>query len=119
MQGPEAGYIEIEPNPRRVLVHFNGQTVADSVRAVTVRESGRPPVHYIPRADVDMKLLFRAPHASHCPHKGDAAYYSIHVGVRHATIAVWTYERPYPAVEALRDLLAFHPDRVDGIEEEV
>ena len=118
MKAPGPAEIEIEANPRRVAVHFNGQKVADSNRTITVRESGRPPVHYIPRADVDMKLLVRAPHASHCPHKGDAAYYSIHVGARHAASAVWTYEQPYPAVEVIKDHLAFYPDRVDRIDEE-
>ena len=31
--------------------------------------------------------------------------------------AVWTYESPYAAVAAIRDYLAFYPDRVDAIEE--
>jgi uncharacterized protein (DUF427 family) len=31
--------------------------------------------------------------------------------------AVWTYEAPYDAVAAIRNHLAFYPDRVDAIEE--
>jgi uncharacterized protein (DUF427 family) len=31
--------------------------------------------------------------------------------------AVWTYEAPYDTVAAIRDHLAFYPDRVDAIEE--
>jgi uncharacterized protein (DUF427 family) len=34
-----------------------------------------------------------------------------------STNAVWTYESPYAAVAAIRDYLAFYPDRVDAIEE--
>jgi uncharacterized protein (DUF427 family) len=30
---------------------------------------------------------------------------------------VWTYESPYAAVAAIRDYLAFDPDRVDAVEE--
>ena len=30
--------------------------------------------------------------------------------------AAWTYEAPYTAVSAIRDYLAFYPDRVDAIE---
>jgi len=29
--------------------------------------------------------------------------------------AVWTYEAPYAAVSAIREYLAFYPDRVDAI----
>jgi uncharacterized protein (DUF427 family) len=28
---------------------------------------------------------------------------------------VWCYEKPYPAVAAIRGHLAFYPDRVDAI----
>jgi hypothetical protein len=34
-----------------------------------------------------------------------------------STNAVWTYESPYAAVAAIRNYLAFYPDRVDTIEE--
>jgi uncharacterized protein (DUF427 family) len=30
--------------------------------------------------------------------------------------SVWTYESPYPAVAAIKEHLAFYPDRVDSIE---
>jgi len=109
--------ISIEPNPRRVRVQFGGKIVADSARALTLREASLPPVQYIPRADVDMRLLSRTQHASHCPYKGDAAYYSIRVADRDAANAVWTYENPFSAVAAIKDHLAFYPNRVDSIEE--
>ena len=38
-------------------------------------------------------------------------------GVELSVIAVWTYEAPYAAVAAIRDHVAFYPDRVDAIEE--
>jgi uncharacterized protein (DUF427 family) len=64
-----------------------------------------------------MSLLVRSAHASHCPYKGDAAYYSLRVDGRTAENAVWTYEKPYPAMAPIKDHLAFYPDRVDRIEE--
>ena len=64
-----------------------------------------------------MTLLARTDHATYCPYKGDCAYYSIPLGGVRSTNAVWTYESPYPAVAAIRDYLAFCPDRVDAIEE--
>jgi uncharacterized protein (DUF427 family) len=109
--------IGIEPNPRRVRVTFNGRVIADTTQALTLREARLAPVHYIPRADVDMALLARTRHATHCPYKGDAAYYSLEVGGRTSENAVWTYEAPYPAVAEIRGRLAFYPSRVDRIEE--
>jgi uncharacterized protein (DUF427 family) len=109
--------ITIEPNPGRVRVVFNGRVVADSTRTLTLREASLRPVHYIPRADADMSLLVRNAHASHCPYKGDAAYYGLSVEGRTAENAVWTYETPYPAMAPIKEHLAFYPDRVDRIEE--
>jgi uncharacterized protein (DUF427 family) len=110
--------ISIEPNPQRVRVVVAGQVVADTMRAVTLRESRYQPVLYIPRDDAAMTLLERTDHATHCPYKGEAAYFSIRVGERVvAENAVWSYERPYPALSAIAGLLAFYRDRVDAIEE--
>jgi uncharacterized protein (DUF427 family) len=109
--------ITIAPNPGRVVVTVAGKVVADTVRALTLRESSYPPVHYIPREDVDMTLLTRTDHATYCPYKGDCAYYSIPVGGERSANGVWTYEAPYDAVAAIKDHLAFYPSRVDAIEE--
>jgi uncharacterized protein (DUF427 family) len=109
--------ITVEPNPHRVVVRLNGRTVADTARALTLREASYPPVHYVPREDADMSLLERTAHGTHCPYKGDAAYYTVRADGRAAENAVWTYEHPYPAVAAIAGHLAFYPDRVDAIEE--
>jgi uncharacterized protein (DUF427 family) len=109
--------ITVESNPNRVTVTFNGRTVADTTRALVLRATDSPPVQYIPRDDVDMSILTRTSHKTHCPYKGDAAYYSIEAGDRIAENAVWTYEAPYPVVVAIKDHVAFYPDRVDAIEE--
>lgn len=109
--------ITIEPNPRRVVVRFAGRTIADSTHALTLREASYAPVQYIPRADVDFAALARTQHSTHCPYKGDANYYSIVADGREAQNAVWTYETPFPAMIAIREYLAFYPNRVDSIEE--
>jgi len=83
---------------------------------LTLREARYPAVQYIPRRDVDRTLLQRTDHATYCPYKGDAAYFSIPVGGERSVDAVWTYETPYPAVADIKDHLAFYPDRVDAIE---
>ena len=109
--------ITIAPNRKRVRVLFNGRVVADTTRALTLSEASLRPVQYIPRADADMGLLARTPQSTHCPYKGDAAYYSLSVDGRTAENAVWTYEAPFPATAAIKEHLAFYPARVDRIEE--
>ena len=101
----------------RVVVFVAGRVIADSRRALTLREAAYSPAHYIPRRDVDMSLLARTDHVTYCPFKGDCAYYSIPIGGERSTNAVWTYEQPYPAVAEIDGHLAFYPDRVDSIEE--
>jgi uncharacterized protein (DUF427 family) len=110
--------IAIAPNPSRVIVRVAGRVVADTRAALSVREASYPAVQYIPRKDVDMALLQRTDHATYCPYKGDCAYYSIPAGGERSNNAVWTYESPYDAVVAIKDHLAFYPQRVDAIEEE-
>ena len=109
--------ITIERNPARVVVSVAGRIVADSRNALTLREASLRPVQYIPRQDVDMALLARTEHTTYCPYKGDCAYYSIPAGGRKSVNAVWTYEAPYEAVAAIKDHVAFYPERVDAIEE--
>jgi uncharacterized protein (DUF427 family) len=109
--------ITIERNPKRVVISIDGKVVADSCDALILREAGYAAVQYIPRKDVDMTLLERSAHMTYCPYKGDCAYFSIPLGGERAINAVWTYEAPYDAVAAIRNHLAFYPDRVDAIEE--
>jgi len=109
--------IAIARHPSRVIVRVGGRVVADTREALSLREASYPAVQYIPRKDVDMTLLQRSDHATYCPYKGDCSYYSIPAGGERSTNAVWTYEEPYDAVLAIKDHLAFYPQRVDAIEE--
>ena len=108
--------ITIMPTKGRVVVTVNGTRVADTGEALTLKEAGYPAVQYIPRKDVDMTRLQRSAHQTYCPYKGDCAYYSIPAGGERSVDAVWIYEAPYAAVSAIREYLAFYPDRVDAIE---
>jgi len=109
--------IAIAPNPKRVCVRLGGTLVADTRRALTLRETSLPPVQYIPREDADLALLTRTAHVTHCPYKGDATYFTVSAGGRTAENAVWSYEQPFPAVSTIAGRLAFYPERVDSIEE--
>jgi len=107
--------ITIERNPARVVVTVAGRVIADTRNALTLREASYAPVQYVPRSDVDLSALRRTDHATYCPYKGDAAYYSIPAGGDRSVNAVWTYEAPYDAVAAIAGHLAFYPDRVGSI----
>ncbi len=109
--------IVIEKNPNRVKVTFNGKLIADTQKALVLREGKLPPVLYLPREDVDTSLLQRTDHSTHCPFKGDAAYYTINAEGKSAQDAVWTYESPIPAVAQIKDHLAFYKEKMDAIEE--
>lgn len=109
--------ITITPNPHRIRVMLGGTIVAETTRALTLREGGMAPVQYIPREDAEMDLFARTEHRTHCPHKGDASYYSLTAGGLERANAVWSYEAPFPAVAAIAGYLAFYPTKVDAIEE--
>jgi uncharacterized protein (DUF427 family) len=100
----------------RIIVTVAGQPIADTRAALTLKEAAYPPVHYIPRKDVDMTQLQRSPHQTYCPYKGECAYYNIPAGGERSRDAVWTYEAPHAAVSQIRDYLAFYADRVDDIQ---
>lgn len=117
MKIPDSSHpIEIAPATQRVRITHNGRVIADTRRALALKEASYPVVHYIPREDADMSALARTAHASHCPYKGDAGYFSILADGRSSENAIWTYEAPFPAVRAIAGHLAFYPDRVDSIE---
>ena len=104
--------ITVEPDDVHVVVTVAGQVIADTRKALVLREASYPPVYYIPRNDVEMTLLTRTSHTTYCPYKGDCAYYSIALAGEQGTNAVWTYESPYSAVKEIAQYLAFYPDRV-------
>jgi uncharacterized protein (DUF427 family) len=108
--------ITVQPSLDRVTVRFAGQTIAESSRALTLREAKYPPVQYIPKSDVRMDLLTPTLHHTHCPYKGEASYFTIKVGDRTAENAIWCYETPFDAVSEIAGHLAFYPDRVDSID---
>lgn len=109
--------ITTRPAGRHVQVRINGETIADTRDAVLLEEpmggsTVAPAVYYIPRKDVKMDRLVRTSHHTYCPFKGSASYYSLKHGPENVA---WTYEQPYDEMLAIKDLLAFYPDKVESI----
>ncbi|HWE99563.1 MAG TPA: DUF427 domain-containing protein [Caulobacteraceae bacterium] len=101
--------IHLRAAPQRMQASYMGHVIADSDDVIMLDELGHEPVAYFPRGDVDMAYMVRTDHHTHCPRKGEASYYTLSMDGRLGENAVWTYERPFDHVEAIRDRLAFYP----------
>ena len=88
-------------------------TVAETKRGLLLREGNYPPTVYVPRADVEMSLLSRVTHSTHCPFKGDASYYDFTGDGPVVEQLAWSYEDPFDQMEAIRDHLSFYTDRAE------
>jgi uncharacterized protein (DUF427 family) len=104
--------ITITQNPRRVRVTAGDIVIAETSKALTLKEAKYPAVQYVPRQDANMALLERTDRVTHCPYKGDASYYSVKADGKTLDNAIWTYETPFPAMTEISGHLAFYPDKV-------
>jgi len=109
----EGHRITIEPTDQHVVVHIDGETVAESDRATVLNETGLPPRYYLPRDDIRVELLQPTDKATSCPFKGQASYWSVVIGDTVHDNVAWTYEDPIPRSEAIRGLVAFYNERVE------
>lgn len=103
--------ITVNPSSDHIVIKVNGTVVADSTRPVVLTETGSPDRYYLPADDVKMELLTSTETTSHCPFKGDAVYWSVSTDGAVADDVVWSYPAPFPAVQQIKDLLAFWPER--------
>jgi uncharacterized protein (DUF427 family) len=109
----------VVPSPRWVRVKFGGVVVADSKRALLLRQygPGRLPTYYFPQDDVRLDLLRPA-----APDQttGATSRWSVVVGDRVAKAAAWTNRDPSPDHAALAGHITFAWDAMDAwFEEEV
>ena len=107
-----ANHITISPVEGPVTVTAGSTVIGRSSRALELREGSYRPVIYVPREDIDMSRLVATSHATSCPWKGKASYFSIKGDFGMLANAVWTYESPLPEVFAIAGYLAFYTDRV-------
>ena len=111
---PPAGRsLYIEPTPKRIRVEVDGETIADSRRALILQESGLQPVYYFRPEDVRTDLFEPTERHTKCPIKGEASYYSIRVGEREVKNGAWYYPEPIEGAARIAGMIAFYWDRVD------
>lgn len=104
----------IEPTSRHLRVVFNGETIADSTRAMRVLETSHPPAYYFPQEDVRMECFMPTNRRTFCEFKGAASYWTIQVGSRSVENAAWGYMKPTPGYEAIQGYISFYPSKMDA-----
>ena len=102
-----------EPENKRVSATYQGITLAESSRAMQLRETRIAPIYYFPREDVRMDLFERSKFVSYCPFKGNATHYSLRVGDISAENILWSYEDPFGESGHILDYVAFYTDQVE------
>ena len=102
-------HIRIRKAPGKYVVRTGGAVLGESENVLELSEGDYyPPVLYFPRADIAMALLDGTDKTTHCPHKGDASYFSIVSKSETLENAVWSYEAPLEPMARIRDHLAFY-----------
>jgi uncharacterized protein (DUF427 family) len=121
LEPPTGSLILWDPVPQRIRAFVGGEAVVDSRNAFLLHESKYLPVYYFPESDVRMDLLEPSARTTHCPHKGDASYWTLRVGDHVEEDVAWSYSEPLEPVAFMAGYLSFYWDRIDEwrAEEEV
>jgi uncharacterized protein (DUF427 family) len=110
---PTGSVLFFEPVPQRIRAVVEGETILDSTDAKLLHEKGHLPVYYFPEPDVRSEVLVPSEKRTHCPHKGDARYWSLRLGKREIPDAVWAYPEPIEPASFLAGHVAFYWGAVD------
>ena len=104
----------IEAVPQRIRVVFNGVQIADTRRAWRILETSHPPAYYIPEEDILPGALRALPGTTWCEWKGEARYFDVVVGEKTAGRAAWAYPEPTSGYGAIKECVAFYPQKMDA-----
>jgi uncharacterized protein (DUF427 family) len=109
----DAHRIEITHSDAHVIVRRDGIVLADTTRAVLLREGKLPTRYYIHPDDVRMDIMQPTDTSTHCPFKGNASYWSADIGGTVLEDIAWTYTEPIPEAEKIAGLVSFFNEKVD------
>ena len=105
--------LELRQIDYQVRISLGPERLAAQAHALELHEHTYQPVLYVRRCDIAPRFLRRSMHTSWCPYKGKASYF--HIRMMDGSLlenAVWSYESPFAHVAAIKDRLAFYPDKV-------
>lgn len=115
-------WVALERSPKQVRVVFAGETIADSRRALLLRERGFTPRYYFPKTDVRTEYLKNSAQDRPDPHLGPRRTWDIVLGdsreSRTAGKAAWSYPAPPPQAKALADHISLDWNAMDAWFEE-
>ncbi len=103
-----ADHINIRKADGTWVVRAGGAVLGESTNALELSEGDYPFVIYFPRGDIAMAFLDQTDKSTHCPHKGDASYFSVVTKSQTLENVAWSYEDPKPGVARIKDHLAFY-----------
>jgi len=105
--------VDILASSRLVVVSVGGIAVAESRSPRLLFETGLPVRFYLPRTHVRMDLLELSDTVAHCPYKGAAQTWDVHLGdAVHENLA-WSYPSPLPESQKIAGLMAFYNEKLD------
>nr|WP_208408752.1 DUF427 domain-containing protein [Sphingomonas vulcanisoli] len=102
------------PTEAHLRVVLNGQTIAETRRAVRTIETSHPPTYYFPLADIAPGALHRVAGSSFCEWKGAAIYYDVVAGDIVRPKAAWSYPNPTALFASIADHVAFYAGMMDA-----
>ncbi len=91
-------------------VRAGGAVLGESINALELSEGDYPSVIYFPREDIAMAFLDETEKSTHCPHKGDARYFSVVTKSTTLKDVAWSYEDPKEDVARIKGHVAFYTD---------
>ena len=103
-----ADHITIRKADGTFSVRAGGAVLGESHDALELIEGDYPAVVYFPRADIAMAFLDQTDTSTHCPHKGDATYFSVVTKSQTLENTAWSYETPTDGVARIKDHIAFY-----------
>ena len=98
---------------RLVQIRLNDVLIAESRASRRVLETASPPTFYLPPESMQVNCLRAETHSSFCEWKGRATYFSVCLGGQCSEHAAWAYPEPLHEFAAIRNYLAFYPDRLE------
>lgn len=114
----EGWQIRAEVSPKWIRVKLGGQFIADSKEVLIVTETGRLPVYYFPKKDVNLTLCEVSDKQVDDPHKGSQLFWHIRSGEQRTENSVWSYASPPKEAEFLREHYSFSWNKMEGWYEE-
>ena len=110
--GTEAHPITVERAAGTIRLFAGDELIAESDKALILREAAYPPMIYMPKDAMRHPLV---PHAkmTHCPYKGNANHWSLDLpDGRHVEIAAFSYDAPIEGIASIAEHLGFYTNHI-------